>query len=153
MLVDNQIIQKLLNYSKKRIQYFGIDNAIVIDWENISFLNPLGLGASTINQFESMLSELNMEGDEPMTKLLGSPSKSVGEMTIGLLKTTSEQESKNLDTIKQEIISNIIQHGNNEHVVSKYIWFLEFIKWFEKDETSKLKFEYLTERLKEDKQP
>ena len=100
-----------------------------------------------------MLSELNMEGDEPMTKLLGSPSKSVGEMTIGLLKTTSEQESKNLDTIKQEIISNIIQHGNNEHVVSKYIWLLEFIKWFEKDETSKLKFEYLTERLKEDKQP
>ena len=117
MLVDNQIIQKLLNYSKKRIQYFGIDNAIVIDWENISFLNPFGLGASTINQFESMLSELNMEGDEPMTKLLGSPSKSVGEMTIGLLKTTSEQESKNLDTIKQEIISNIIQHGDRKSVV------------------------------------
>ena len=153
MLVDNQIIQKLLNYSKKRVQYFGIDNAIVIDWKNISFLNPFGLGASTINQFESMLRELNTDGDEPINKLLGSLSKVVGDMTIGLLKTTSEQESKNLDRIKQEVISNIIEHGNNEQVASKYIWLWEFIKWFEKDETSKLKFEYLTERLKEDKQP
>lgn len=150
VLVDNIIINKLLSYSVNRVKYFGIDRVIVVDWENISFLNPFGIGESTFSQIDSMLSELNTDDSEPMNNILGSISKVVGDMTIGLLKTTSEHERKNLATIKQSIIENIILHGKNERVGSKYIWLLEFIKWFERDESSKLKFKLLTEKLNEE---
>jgi len=147
VIIDNSIIAKLLEYNEKRVKYFGLDKTIIFDWENVAFLNPFGLAESSIQQIESVFSELNNDDDDPFTKLMSSLTKTVGEMTIGLIKNISEQKKKGLEPIKTKILENIIIHQQNENITSKYLWLLEFIKWIEKDETGKLKFQFMTERI------
>ena len=72
--------------------------------------------------------------------------KTVGNMTVNLLKTASEQEKQGLIPIKNKIIENIILYQRNEQILAKYLWLNEFIKWYEKDVTGNLKFHLMTEK-------
>ena len=149
VIIDNSIMEKIFSYRQEKVKSFGLDTSIILDWENVAFLNPFGLGKSSVKQLESVFSNLNFEEDELLSSILSSFTKTVGDMTIGLLKNVSAQEKAGLAAIKDKIIENIYKHQKNENILSKYLWLLEFIKWFESDETGKLKFQFLTERINE----
>ena len=147
VIFDKSILEKLWKYNHERVKYFGIDSAIIFDWENTAFLNPFGLLQSSVQQFESLFKELNSDDDEPLTNALNTLTKTVGEMTVGLLKSVEEDEKKSLQLIKDKIAENIYLHYKDENVVSKYLWLFEFVKWIEKDESAKLKFQFMTELM------
>lgn len=151
VIIDDIIINKLLKYDKKRLEEFSLYQMIIFDWENCAFLNPFNLIETSINQLESVMKEVNeeFEGDDEdqLTNVFTSLANSVKDMTVGLLKSFSENDKKILEPIKSEIIKNIYYYQNNSDVVSKYVWLNEFIKWLEKDETAKMKFETLGTKL------
>lgn len=150
VIIDDSIITKLLNYNKERLEYFGLDKTIIFDWENCAFLNPFGLIESSISQFESVAKELKNEledDDDQFTKAMTSFAASMTDMTIGLMKSLADNDKKVLKPIKSEIIKNIYNYQNNSRVASKYIWLNEFIKWLEKDESAKMKFETMSKRI------
>jgi len=147
VIIDNSIINKLLSYNESRVRYNGLHKIIIFDWENIAFINPFGIAESSVNQLESVFNSLEFENDDPLINLMHSITKSVGDMSIGLLRTLSQKENEELKPIKEKIIENIIIHQQNENIASKYLWLFEFIKWFEKDESGKLKFQFFADRI------
>jgi hypothetical protein len=149
VIIDNAIISKLFKYDEKRIKFFVLDKTIIFDWENIAFLNPFGLAESSVQQMQSVFNELHFEDDDPLSRLAHSLTKSIGEMSIGLFKMISEKEKEGLKPIKDKIIENIYFYQQNENIVSKYYWLFEFLKWLEKDDSGRLRFQYLSEFLKE----
>lgn len=148
VVIDKIIIDKLLNYNPKQIKFFGLDKIIVFDWEQIAFINPFGIVSNSINQFQNMVAILDKNIDDPLVNSITSISKSISNTTIDFLKSVSEDEKRRLSPIKSNILENIYTYKNDENIVSKYLWLLEFIKWFENDDTAKLKFQYMTELLK-----
>lgn len=147
VVIDKIILERLWKYNFETIKYFGIDIAIIFDWENTAFLNPFGILHSSIKQFESLFKELNSDDDEPLTKALNTLTRTVSEMTVGLLKSVEENEKKGMQLIKDKITENIYLHEKNENIVSKYWWLFELVKWIEKDESAKLQFQFMSEFL------
>ncbi|CAM1349286.1 hypothetical protein [Tenacibaculum crassostreae] len=151
VIIDDSIINKLFSYKTERLRYFGLDKTIIFDWENCAFLNPFGLIQSSISQFESVANELKSEiddEDDEFTKAISTFATSMTDMTIGLMKSLADNDDKVLEPIKSEIVKNIYYYQSNSNVASKYIWLNEFIKWLEKDDSAKMKFETMSERLK-----
>ena len=70
ILVDKVIIEKILNYRESQIDYFGLKQAIIFDWENQAFLNPIGLINSSIQQFNSIMSEVEQDSEDQEKKNL-----------------------------------------------------------------------------------
>jgi len=147
VIIDKTILEKLFKYNQERVKYFGIDSVIIFDWENIAFLNPFGLLKSSVQQIESMFNELNSDDDDPLTKTLNSLTKTFGEMTVSLLKSAEEGEKKGMETVKEKIAENIYRYYKNKNIISKYLWLFEFVKWIEKDETTQLKFQFMSEKI------
>lgn len=146
VIIDKSIIEKIWKFNHERIKDFGFESIVIFDWENTAFLNPFGLLKSTLQQMKSLLNESESD-DDPLTKVFSNLTKMVGEMSIDLLKFAEEGEMKSLQLIKNKIVENIYQNHNEENIVSKYVWLLEFIKWIEKDESGKLKFQSLAELM------
>ncbi len=147
VVVDRTIIERILGYNQQKVKSSALDKVIIIDWENIAFLNPFGLGESSIHQFESMFAQLKHDSNEPLTEVLSTLTKTMSEMTVGLWKNVSEQEKKEIENIKRKIAENIWLHRKNERILSKYLWLYEFVKWYEKDASGKLTFQFLTDRM------
>lgn len=151
VIIDDSIISKLFNYKPESLKYFGLDKTIIFDWENCAFLNPFGLIESSISQFESVAVELKSEiddEDDEFTKAISTFATNMTDMTIGLMKSIADNDDKVLEQIKSEIVKNLYYYQSNSNVASKYIWLNEFIKWLEKDDSAKIKFETMSERLK-----
>ncbi len=147
VIIDNLIIEKLFKYNPDTVKYFEIDRAIILDWENTPFLNPFGLLQSSVQQFKSQFNELNSEDHDPLTEKLNSFKKDFDEMLDNSFKSVVEDEKESLQLIKDKIAKNIQLNAKNENIVSKYLWLFEFVKWFEKDESAKLKFQFMTELM------
>jgi|AntAceMinimDraft_17_1070374.scaffolds.fasta_scaffold05461_3 hypothetical protein len=142
-ILDKKIVKKILNYDSNQIRYFGLNQAIILDWENQAFLNPLGLIDSSIQQLNSVFNSIDENDDDPTSKLLGSITK----MTTDLLKTASTGEKENIELIKKYITENLYYYHDDEHIYSKYLWLQELFKWLENDGSEKLKFSFLTDIL------
>lgn len=150
VIIDSKLISKILRYDYTKIKYFGLDKTIVLDWENAAFLNPFGMTQSAIHQLESIISEIDDDSeteDDPMSKILNTFSKTVTNLTIDLIKANTTGEDNNLKSIKENILRNIEENIGKENIISKYVWIWEFVKWLEKDPTTKLHFSYFDEFL------
>ncbi|MCC7303496.1 MAG: hypothetical protein IT233_12725 [Bacteroidia bacterium] len=148
VILDKELIAKLINYNKERVRYFGIDESIIFDWEHNAFLNPFGIMQSSIRMARSMFEELKPEeAADPLEKQLYSLTKKLGEMSIDLLKSAHEEEKKSIVVVKEKIAQNFHKHRENEHIYSKYLWLWEFLLWLENDTTGRLKFYTLSEML------
>jgi hypothetical protein len=145
ILVDKVIIEKILNYRESQIDYFGLKQAIIFDWENQAFLNPIGLINSSIQQFNSIMSEVEQDSEDQFSTLLNSLTKTIGKLTTDLLETVSAGEKETLNLIKGYINQYLIENQNNERIYSKYLWLGELLKWLENEGTEKLKFHFLSE--------
>ena len=145
ILVDKVIIEKILNYRESQIDYFGLKQAIIFDWENQAFLNPIGLINSSIQQFNSIMSEVEQNNEDQFSTLLNSLTKTIGKLTTDLLETVSAGEKETLNLIKGYINQYLIENQNNERIYSKYLWLGELLKWLENEGTEKLKFHFLSE--------
>ncbi len=149
VIIDQNIIKKMFNYNHERVKFFGLDSVILVDWENISFLNPFGFEKNFIERFLSALSKQNYESLDSSLLDLSLLIKTFNELKQGMFQTISEYDKKNMETIKKNISENIYMHFGNEKILTKYLWLWELIKWYEGDETSKLKFQYFTDRMKD----
>lgn len=147
ILVDKVIIEKILNYRESQIDYFGLKQAIIFDWENQAFLNPIGLINTSIQQFNSIMNEVEQDSEDQFSSLLNSLTKTVGKLTTDLLETLSGGEKETLNLIKGYINQYLIENQNNERIYSKYLWLGELLKWLENEGTEKLKFYYLSEHF------
>lgn len=147
ILVDKLIIEKILNYRESQINYFGLKQAIIFDWENLAFLNPIGLINSSIQQFNSILDEVEQDSEDQFSSLLNSLTKTMGKLTTDLLETLSGGEKETLNLIKGYIYQYMVENQNNERIYSKYLWLGELLKWLENEGTEKLKFYYLSEHF------
>jgi hypothetical protein len=145
ILVDKVIIEKILNYRESQSDYFGLKQAIIFDWENQAFLNPIGLINSSIQQFNSIMSEVEQDSEDQFSTLLNSLTKTIGKLTTDLLETVSTGEKETLNLIKGYINQYLIENQNNERIYSKYLWLGELLKWLENEGTEKLKFHFLSE--------
>lgn len=145
ILVDKVIIEKILNYRESQIDYFGLKQAIIFDWENQAFLNPIGLINSSIQQFNSIMSEVKQDSEDQFSTLLNSLTKTIGKLTTDFLETVSAGEKETLNLIKGYINQYLIENQNNERIYSKYLWLGELLKWLENEGTEKLKFHFLSE--------
>ena len=145
ILVDKVIIEKILNFRESQIDYFGLKQAIIFDWENQAFLNPIGLINSSIQQFNSIMSEVEQDSEDQFSTLLNSLTKTIGKLTTDLLETVSTGEKETLNLIKGYINQYLIENQNNERIYSKYLWLGELLKWLENEGTEKLKFHFLSE--------
>jgi len=150
ILVDKVIIEKILNYRESQIDYFGLKQAIIFDWENQAFLNPIGLIDSSIHQFNSILNEVEQNGDDHFSYLLNSLTKTIGKLSTDLLETVSAGEKETLNLIKGYINQYLIENQKNERVYSKYLWLGELLKWLENEGTERLKFYYLSEHFEKE---
>lgn len=151
VLVDKVIIDKIINYKESQVNYFGLKQAIIFDWENQAFLNPIGLMNSSIQQFNSVLGEVEQDDDDLFSSLINSFTKSIGKMTTDLLKTASAGEKESLMIIKGYINKYLHENQNNERIYSKYLWLKELFMWIEKEGNEKLKFYYLLEHFETEK--
>lgn len=151
ILVDKVIIEKILNYRESQIDYFGLKQAVIFDWENQAFLNPFGLINSSIQQFNSILNEVEHDSDDQFSSLLNSLTKTVGKLATDLLETVSAGEKETLNLIKGYINQYLIENQKNERIYSKYLWLGELIKWLENKGTERLKFFYLSEYFEKEK--
>lgn len=151
VLVDNEIINKLLNYNESQINYFGLKQAIILDWENRAFINPIGLMDSSLEQFNSIMSEIELDDDDHLSSLLSSLTLSVGEMTTNLIKTISSSEQDTRELIKGFINRYLQENLSNERIYTKYLWIKELFMWIENDGNEKLKFYYLSKLFEIDK--
>lgn len=143
VIIDNTIILKLLSYNYDSLCTFGLENLIIFDWENVAFINPFGFLDSSINQLETVLSEFDVD-DNPLDNIINSFTKEIGSMAINMMKTFTKHEKDGLHLIKNKVQENIYTFNDNKNVVSKYLWLMEFIKWYEKDDQAKLKFQYFS---------
>jgi len=147
ILVDKVIIEKILNFKENQIDYFGLKQAIIFDWENQAFLNPIGLVNSSIQQFNSILNDVKQDSDDLISSLLNSLTRTVGKLTTDLLETISAGEKETLNLIKGYINQYLLENQNNERIYSKYLWLRELLKWLESEGTERLKFYYLSEHF------
>lgn len=147
VIIDKPIIEKLKNYKPESITFFGIEKVIVFDWEDTAFLNPFGLIDSSLAPFKSMINEFKTDTDDPAINSLNAITKSFGDLTINLLNIAGEAEKTSFNKVKNLIAENIIHHRFEESILSKYLWLNEFIKWTEHNDSGKLKFLYLSEKL------
>jgi len=150
VLVDKSIIDKILQYRENQIDFFGLKRAIIFDWENQAFLNPIGLVDSSIQQFNSIFKEVEQDKDDQFSFLLNSLTKTVEELTTKLLKTASVGEEETLTLIKNYINQYLQENQQNERIYSKYLWIKELFKWLEEEGNEKLSFHYLSEHFKTD---
>lgn len=145
IIIDKEIINKLNNYDQKNIQYAALNTSILLDWEGIAFLNSFGLIEGASQQIKALFGSINGTGDvenDILFDSLNQAMNNLSSLTEQLFENVAKEEKNTIEEIKFKVIENIILYNNNESVVSKYLWLLELIKWIQKDETAKLKFQF-----------
>ena len=148
ILIDKWIIEKILSYRESKIDYFGLKQAIIFDWENQPFFNPIGLIDSSISQFSSVLKDVESDSENQFYMLFNSLAKTVGQMTSELLEIASIKEKESLSLVKGHINRCLQENLRNEKIYTKYLWIKELFMWLENEGTEKLKFYYLSDRFK-----
>lgn len=148
VVIDKNIIEKLLKYDSSRIKYYMIERYVMFDWENTAFLNPFNLSEYSITQFKNAFGNIEVDETDPLLSSIQNLSKSMISSLMPILEASSESEKQLLNIIEQDIINNINFYQENENIVQKYWWLLQFLKWIKKDSDSNLKFKYFEEFLK-----
>lgn len=147
IILDNDIVEKLLKYESKQVRNYGLDKVIIFDWENSAFLNPFNLLHATTSHLESLFNDTNIKEDGSLSNVLNTLLDYTKRESLKALKLASEHEKQLVENIKKIIIEKLSTYKNNIGVVTKYTWLLEFIKWLENDEAAKLRFGFLNDRL------
>ena len=144
VIIDDNIIKKVLTYNEQSVVELGLDKAIVLDWENQAFINPFGITDNAKKQYDTTINSLDVDAISKITNL---PLQDVINKTDNLLNQINKGEQENISTIKVLVGRNLVEWKGNDKVYSKYLWFQEFIKWIEGDHSSKLQFLYLADLL------
>lgn len=139
VVIDNKIISKLNNYKMERLNYLNFDKIIISDWENISFVNPFGLFEESFDFIKKFEEKPNNENPFPGEVEF----KELMKETLSLIKpkVVKSVKENGVEQIKFHVSQNIENIEHNQSIQSKYIWLMEFIKWYE-GEKSKLEFNY-----------
>lgn len=149
VVIGPEIVQKLMLYNRDLVSDIG--TVIILDWENTAFLNPFDLTEYLMRQVRSLIDNPNLENqadEEPIIKTLRNI---VGDQYYQLkhyLDDYRSIEKKEIEKISEIIRQNIEKNQGNHHILSKYLWLYDFIKWNNKDDSSNLKFKTLTDYLK-----
>lgn len=142
VIVDTKVLEKIKKYSDDNIFHHGINNYLVVDWENSVFLNPFNLTTGIVSQFENVINEAKLDNDDFSEGI-----NSLLDMSFNLLKDSLQQvedsEPQLMETVKEHIDFQKQKNIKVESIVSKYIWIEELIKWIENENSSNLKFKYL----------
>lgn len=137
IIIDPEIIHKLSANPLPLSNGHNLYQSIVFDWENSAFVNPFGL-------IEHNLSSGTVSPDEIDQYDLSAFRFKAGFKIIMTEIINSEigDGQSELEIIKQDIIQNIHRYNGFGNIATKYIWLLEFIRWWEGDESGNLRFSY-----------
>lgn len=143
VLIDKKILEKLKNYQKSKIIYYGINDYLLCDWENYVFLNPFNLTKELVNQFERIKDEAKLDDNHEFSKTINSLMDLAFNLVKEPLKEIQNKEPEMIEIISNYIQENKRKYANSENILSKYIWIEELLKWIDNENSSELKFSYL----------
>lgn len=152
VVIDDEIIGKLMNYRLANLQKFNFGTSILFDWENTGFLFPFDLiqDSKTMltNAFNDIIQD-DKKGDV-YNGLINKLLDSVKNLTENLLNKAADEEDKGKEEIRNTILEQIIDNQSNKRAMNKFIWLLELLNWSQ-NEPTRLKFEYLKDRFQDEK--
>ncbi len=126
IILDDSLVEIMKNAfhnEKKDIKLYGIDKALLLDWEGVVFLNPFNLGHSLEKYYLSL--NKSPYGTEKDTK-----------------KALMDQDKEEIFDVNDKVKKNIIKFNSEKKILKKYLWLQELIKWNQNPNSSKIKFEY-----------
>ncbi|NQT77614.1 MAG: hypothetical protein HQ565_07865 [Bacteroidetes bacterium] len=144
IVIDKLIMNKFWDYDPETIESFGLYQAIIFDWEDQAFLNPIRLMESSLQQINA----INLDDDDSgEDSILSSLTNMVKDLTINTFKTVAAGEEETINEIKRHLQNYLDIYRENEHIYAKYLWFKELINWIENEESERLKFYYLKDKM------
>jgi len=147
VVIDKEIVSKLITLNHNEIRKYCIDGYIVFDWESTSFFNPFGMTKDSFQAMQNLVNSVEIDGDDIFSKSMMSFSKNLLNNLGSFISLVSNDEKKEIENIKSKVYDSILKYFPDEKILSKYFWLLEFIKWVENDDSGLLKFELMSERL------
>jgi hypothetical protein len=156
IIIDKEIVGKILGYNSNEVEHYGFDKSIILDWEYNAFLNPIGVLKSSLKLFKSLFDEIHndedADNDDELSKLFMQIKKSNKDLLDQFESFSIDGEVQNIDLIKEYIEKYLSENIGNERAYSKYLWIKELFKWLENDGSEKLRFYYFSEILNKDKE-
>lgn len=142
VIIDKNIVELIHKISLDNLKRNGLFQALIIDWENNYFLNPININVSTLAQIEQSNSDTksSLDKTDNLDKLIDQ----MQGLAFGLLKQSLPQEDTIFPKINEHIDINIELSQNDEHIQSKYLWLKELIKWIKDEKSSKIIFKYFS---------
>jgi len=126
-ILDEELVQRfewLWINEKDTILMFGTEKLLITDELGITFINPFNLmqsmGKATL---EDMRKQFNHEKD----------------FEVFLLEKDNDFNTKILGNVEDKIV----EYKGNRHVLRKYLWLKELLKWNMDPESSRIRFEHL----------
>ena len=127
IIIDKELVKRLKRLwktDKNVLLDFGIDKKILTDWNGTAFINPFNATKSAAR----FTLEKKREGFES--------------------NKAFEEEMRRIDReyyrgIKNNIENKITEYKNDDHVLQKYLWLNELLKWNMNQKQTRIKFEYL----------
>ncbi|MCE7065247.1 hypothetical protein [Dyadobacter sp. CY326] len=137
IIIDPEIIHKLNSISVPLSDGDNLYKSIVFDWENSAFVNPFGLIEHNSSDNTSSLDETNPYDLSAFRFKAG-----FKIIMTEIVNSYIGEGHSELDIIKEDILQNIYRYNGFGNIATKYIWLLEFIKWWEDDKSGSLRFSY-----------
>jgi hypothetical protein len=127
IIIDKELVKRLKRLwktDKKVLLDFGIDKKILTDWNGTAFINP----------FNAMKSVARFTLDKEKEEFKS--------------KTAFEKEMRRIDKgyyrgIKKNVENKIAEYKNDDHILQKYLWLNELLRWNMNQKQTRIKFEYL----------
>lgn len=151
IIIDEEIVQRLKQYDCKKIGAVALLHSILFDKEDIAFVNSIKLVDGVSEQLNAIFKPIlttDENDDDLFSQTIAKTMGTLSNVTNALLTNASNDELKTIEDLKMKVINNIIIYKENPSVLLKYEWLLELIKWIQKDETAKLEFQFLSDKLK-----
>lgn len=133
IILDDELIKRLKTSwisMDDELSIMGMDKVIISDWDGSIFINPF-------NHFQSL--EKMIKNNLTKTSLY----EETNGLTINSVKSDYEFHIRVLKNLENKISEIKLDDKMDNHVLRKFIWLKELLKWNMDPESSKIKFEYL----------
>ena len=150
IILDDELIRyikEVFREDNDLILKYGIDKMLLSNWDKTVFINPfnwfsVSIGsskdeASAKKDLETFYKAIGSEVPEKAKKL--SLNEFIDDVNNRCLSIVSKNVKEKIKEVENEDINDLTK----QHILKKYLWLLELVKWNGNPDSSKIKFEYL----------
>lgn len=130
---------------KNAMSCFGVKKMILSDWDNIIFLNPFSWNSTKINSKgleKAMKSGINQYFNALNLKMPPELEDINLNNSFEELQNYSLSFAKNIKNTIEELENKNKDDRNRYHILQKYLWLQELVKWNIDPKSAKINFKY-----------